>query len=86
MTMLVYHTNEPKAGRQFHNVRVVVRLVDQGEDSLPNDIARQLLLGDAGGDEARAREAWREAGLPLQGQIAVTDLDPVRRKVRGEHA
>ncbi|WP_406369712.1 hypothetical protein OG788_07865 [Streptomyces sp. NBC_00647] len=84
--MLVYRTNEPKAGSQFHNVHVVVRLLDQGEGTLSNDVARQLLVGDAGSDENRAQQAWRAAGLPLQGQIPVADLDPVRRKVRGEQA
>ncbi|MFF4542163.1 hypothetical protein [Streptomyces aureus] len=66
-------------------MRVVVRLLDQGEGTLSNDVVRQLLIGDAGGDEARAQQAWREAGLPLQGMIPVADLDLVRRKVRGEH-
>ncbi|WP_329303937.1 hypothetical protein OG410_41680 [Streptomyces sp. NBC_00659] len=84
--VLVYRVNEPKADTKFDNVRMVVRLVDLGEGTLPNNVARQLLVGDAQGDEARARQAWREAGLPLQGQIPVADLDPVRRKVRGEQA
>ncbi|MFF3412771.1 hypothetical protein ACFYW8_42920 [Streptomyces sp. NPDC002742] len=83
--VLVYRTNEPKAGTKFDNVRMVVRLVDLGEGPLPNGVARRLLIGDAGGDQARAKMAWHEARLPLQGQIPVADLDPVRRKVRGEH-
>jgi hypothetical protein len=82
--VLVYRANEPKAGTKFDNVRMVVRLVDQGEGTLSNEVARQLLIGDAGGDQARAQQAWREAGLPLQGLIPVADLEPVRRKVRGE--
>jgi hypothetical protein len=82
--VLVYRANEAKSGDQFKNVRMVARLVDLGEGTLANDIARQLLIGDADGSEERARQAWQEAGLPLRGSIPVKDLEPVRRKLRGE--
>ncbi|MGA5492557.1 hypothetical protein ACPCTG_32715 [Streptomyces pseudogriseolus] len=41
-------------------------------------------VGDAGGDEQLAAAAWKEAGFPLSGSIPVADLEPVRRKLRGE--
>lgn len=82
--VLVYRYNEPKAGGKFENVRMVARLMDLGEGTLGQDVARQVLIADAGGDEQRAQQAWREAGLPLTGSIAVTDLDPIRKKLRGE--
>jgi hypothetical protein len=82
--VLVYRYNEPKAGGKFENVRMLARLVDLGEGTLANDVARQLLIGDADGSEDRAAQAWRDAGLPLRGSIPVKDLEPVRRKLRGE--
>jgi hypothetical protein len=82
----VYRHNEPKASGGVHNVRMVVRLLDLGEGRMPNELARQVLIHDAGGDEALARRAWNEAGLPLTGSIAVADLEPVRQQVRHRSA
>lgn len=82
--VLVYRYNQPKSGGKFENVRMVARLLDLGEGTLANQVARQVLVGDAGGDEERAAKAWREAGLPLSGSIPVADLEPVRRTLRKE--
>jgi hypothetical protein len=82
--VLVYRHNEPKTGSKFENVRMVARLMDLGEGTLANHIAREVLVGDARGNEQQAAQAWRDAGLPLEGSIPVADLEPVRRKLRGE--
>ncbi|MDT3728222.1 hypothetical protein ROS62_26425 [Streptomyces sp. DSM 41972] len=82
--VLVYRYNQPKSGGKFENVRMVARLLDLGEGTLANQVARRVLVGDAGGDEERAAKAWREAGLPLSGSIPVADLEPVRRTLREE--
>jgi hypothetical protein len=58
--------------------------MDLGEGTLANHIAREVLVGDARGNEQQAAQAWRDAGLPLEGSIPVADLEPVRRKLRGE--
>ncbi|MFJ5212291.1 hypothetical protein [Streptomyces nigra] len=56
--LLVYRYNEPMAGTKNRNVRMIARLMDLGEGTLTQDVARQVLIGDADGDEARARQAW----------------------------
>lgn len=80
--VLVYRYNEPKGSGKFENVRMVARLMDLGEGAFSNDVARQVLIGDAGGNAERARQAWQDAGLPLTGSIPVADLEPVRAKLR----
>ncbi|MEU5181103.1 hypothetical protein AB0G49_13735 [Streptomyces longwoodensis] len=82
--VLVYRYNEPMAGSKTHNVRMVARLMDLGEGTLPQEVARQVLIGDAGGNEQRARQAWEAAGLPLTGPVPAPDFDRARRKLRGE--
>lgn len=82
--VLVYRYNQPKSGGKFENVRMVARLLDLGEGTLANQVARQVLVGDAGGDEQRAAAPWKEAGLPLSSSIPVADFEPVRRTLRGE--
>jgi hypothetical protein len=82
--VLVYRYNEPKRSGKFETVRMVARLMDLGEGTLGQEVARKVLIADADGDEQRAQQAWKAAGLPLTGSIAVTDLDPVRKQLRGE--
>ncbi|MER7937876.1 MULTISPECIES: hypothetical protein [unclassified Streptomyces] len=80
--VLVYRRNEQMAGSKTQTVRMVVRLMDLGEGTVPNRVARQLLIGDANGNEQRARDAWTAAGLPLQGAVDIAALEQVRSRIR----
>ena len=63
--VLVYRYNEPKAGQRNQSVRMLAHLMDLGADgALPNTTAKKMVLQEAGGDVARAQDAWMAAGLP----------------------
>jgi hypothetical protein len=41
-----------------------------------------MVLQEAGGDTARAQEAWAAAGLPATGPVSVDELDQARAAAR----
>ncbi|HEX6524198.1 MAG TPA: hypothetical protein VF070_29990 [Streptosporangiaceae bacterium] len=81
--VLVYRYNERKAGPGNQSVRMLAHLMDLGADgALSNTMAKKMVLQEAGGDVARAQEAWLTAGLPGAGPITIDQLEQVRTAVR----
>lgn len=60
--VLVYRYNEERADNRQHNVRMLAHLVDLGDGAISVNMAKKVLLDDAGGVVARAQGAW-EKGL-----------------------
>ena len=82
--VLVYRYNEPKAGQRNQSVRMLAHLMDLGADgALPNTTAKKMVLQEAGGDVARAQDAWMAAGLPAAGPVSVDQLEQARETARG---
>jgi hypothetical protein len=82
--VLVYRYNERKAGQRSQSVRMLAHLMDLGSDgAVPSTTAKNMVLQDAGGDVARAQEAWAAAGLPGAGPVSVTQLEQARAAARG---
>jgi hypothetical protein len=49
---------------------------------VPSTTAKKMVLQEAGGDVARAQEAWMVAGLPGTGPISVEQLEQARAAAR----
>jgi hypothetical protein len=80
---LVYRYNERKAGQRNQSVRMLAHLVDLGaEAAVPNTTAKKMVLQEAGGDVARAQEAWVAAGLPGTGPVTAEQLEQARAAAR----
>ncbi len=81
--VLVYRYNEQKTGQRTQLVRMLAHLMDLGVDgAVPNTTAKKIVLQEAGGDMARAQEAWAAAGLPGTGPISVGQLEQARAAAR----
>jgi hypothetical protein len=81
--VLVYRYNEHKAGQRNQSVRMLAHLVDLGaEAAVPNTTGKKMVLQEAGGDVARAQEAWVAAGLPGTGPITAEQLEQARAAAR----
>jgi hypothetical protein len=81
--VLVYRYNERKAGQRNQSVRMLAHLMDLGADgAVASTTAKKMVLEDAGGDVARAQEAWTTAGLPANGPISVEQLEQARAAAR----
>ncbi|MGP7999408.1 MAG: hypothetical protein ACLPKI_19145 [Streptosporangiaceae bacterium] len=82
--VLVYRYNERKAGQPNQSVRMLAHLMDLGGDGVvPGTMAKKMVLQEAGGDVARAQDAWLAAGLPEAGPVSVDQLEQARLAVRG---
>ncbi|WP_331743978.1 hypothetical protein OH809_44235 (plasmid) [Streptomyces sp. NBC_00873] len=81
--VLVYRYNEEKAGNRQHNVRMLAHLVDLGDGAISVNVAKKVLLDDAGGVVARAQGAWQSAGLPGAGTVTVAQLEKARAELQG---
>lgn len=78
--VLVYRYNERKTGQRNQSVRMLAHLVDLGGDgAVPSATAKKMVLQEAGGDVARAQQAWQAAGLPESGPVSVDQLEQARR-------
>jgi hypothetical protein len=83
--VLVYRYNEQKTGQRNQSVRMLAHLMDLGvEAAVPNTTAKKMVLQEAGGDVARAQEAWMAAGLPGTGPISADQLEQARAAAREE--
>ena len=81
--VLVYRYNERKSGSRSQSVRMLAHLTDLGSDgAVPSATAKKIVLEEAGGDVARAQEAWTAAGLPGTGPVSVGQLEHARTAVR----
>jgi hypothetical protein len=81
--VLVYRYNERKAGQRNQSVRMLAHLMDLGGDgAVPTATAKKMVLEEAGGDVARAQEAWLAAGLPGTGPVSVDQLEQARAAAR----
>jgi hypothetical protein len=81
--VLVYRYNERIAGPRNQSVRMLAHLADLGADgTLPGATAKKMLLHDAGGDVARAQEAWASASLPEDGPVTAGQLGQARAVLR----
>ena len=81
--VLVYRYNEQKTGQRNQSVRMLAHLMDLGVyAAVPNTTAKKMVLQEAGGDVARAQEAWMAAGLPGTGPISADQLEQARAAVR----
>ena len=49
---------------------------------MPNSTAKKMVLHEAGGDVARAQEAWAAAGLPGTGPVSADQLEQARAAAR----
>src|ERR1700733_13865530 len=80
--VLVYRYNERKTGQRNQSVRMLAHLMDLGGDgAVPSATAKKMVLQEAGGDVARAQEAWTAAGLPATGPVSVDQLERARAAV-----
>ncbi len=81
--VLVYRYNEQKTGQRTQSVRMLAHLMDLGPDgAVPSTTAKKMVLQEAGGDTARAQEAWAAAGLPGTGPISVGQMEQARAAAR----
>jgi hypothetical protein len=81
--VLVYRYNERKAGQRNQSVRMLAHLMDLGgEGTVPAVTAKKMVLQEAGGDVARAQQAWLAAGLPETGPVSVDQLEQARGAAR----
>ena len=81
--VLVYRYNEQKTGQRNQSVRMLAHLMDLGADgAVPNNTAKKMVLHEAGGDVARAQQAWTAAGLPGTGPVSVGQLEQAREAAR----
>jgi hypothetical protein len=81
--VLVYRYNERKAGQRNQSVRMLAHLMDLGgEGTVPAVTAKKMVLQEAGGDVARAQQAWQAAGLPETGPVGVDQLERARGAAR----
>jgi hypothetical protein len=81
--VLVYRYNERMAGQRKQSVRMLAHLMDLGADgAVPSTTAKKMVLEEAGGDVARAQEAWQAAGLPTTGPVSIEELEKARAAAR----
>jgi hypothetical protein len=81
--VLVYRYNERKAGQRNQSVRMLAHLMDLGVDgAVPNATAKKMVVHEAGGDVARAQQAWTAAGLPGNGPVSIEQLEQAREAAR----
>ncbi len=81
--VLVYRYNERMAGQRRQSVRMLAHLMDLGADgAVPGVTAKNMVLQDAGGNVAKAQEAWKSAGLPDTGPVSVSQLEQARAAAR----
>jgi hypothetical protein len=81
--VLIYRYNEQKTGQRTQSVRMLAHLMDLGADgTVPSTTAKKMVLQEAGGDTARAQEAWAAAGLPGTGPISVGQMEQARAAAR----
>ena len=81
--VLVYRYNERKAGQRNQSVRMLAHLMDLGaEAAVPSTTAKKMVLDEAGGDVARAQQAWAAAGLPDTGPVTADQLEQARAAAR----
>ena len=81
--VLVYRYNERKTGQRNQSVRMLAHLMDLGADgAVPSTAAKKMVLEEAGGDVARAQQAWTVAGLPGSGPVSVDQLEQARAAAR----
>ena len=81
--VLVYRYNERKSGQRNQSVRMLAHLADLGGDgAVPSTTAKKMVLQEAGGDVARAQQAWQAVGLPESGQVSVDQLEQARGAAR----
>ena len=81
--VLVYRYNERKTGQRNQSVRMLAHLMDLGVDgTVPNNTAKKMVLHEAGGDVARAQQAWTAAGLPGTGPVSAGQLEQAREAAR----
>ena len=81
--MLVYRYNERKTGQRNQSVRMLAHLMDLGVDgTVPNTTAKKMVLQEAGGDVARAQQAWTAIGLPEADPVSLDQLEQARLVVR----
>jgi hypothetical protein len=81
--VLVYRYNERKSGQRNQSVRMLAHLIDLGGDgAVPSTTAKKMVLQEAGGDVARAQQAWQAAGLPETGAVSVDQLEQARGAAR----
>jgi hypothetical protein len=81
--VLVYRYNEQKTGQRNQSVRMLAHLVDLGaEAAVPSTTAKKMVLQEAGGDVARAQQAWLAAGLPEAGPVSADQLEQARAAAR----
>jgi hypothetical protein len=78
--VLVYRYNEQKStGQRHQSVRMLAHLMDLGTDGVvPVATAKKMVVQSAGGDVARAQEAWAAAGLPAAGSVSIEQLEQAR--------
>src|SRR6202522_2947501 len=82
--VLVYRYNERKAGQRRQSVRMLAHLMDLGADgTLPAATAKKMALQAAGGDVARAQQAWAAAGLPSSGSVDAAQFEQLRAALAG---
>ncbi len=85
--VLVYRYNEQKAGQRNQSVRMLAHLMDLSADAaVPSSTAKKMVLHEAGGDVARAQEAWLAAGLPDAGPVSAERLEQARAAAREGNA
>jgi hypothetical protein len=62
---------------------MLAHLMDLGADgAVPSTAAKKMVLEEAGGDVARAQQAWIVAGLPGNGPVSVDQLEQARVAAR----
>ena len=62
---------------------MLAHLIDLGADgAVPSTAAKKIVLQEAGGDTARAQEAWLSAGLPGTGPVSVDQMEQARAAAR----
>ena len=60
---------------------MLAHLMDLGADgAVPNNTAKKMVLQEAGGDVARAQQAW--TALPGTGPVSVGELEQAREAAR----
>ncbi|MEV5358601.1 hypothetical protein [Streptomyces sp. NPDC052693] len=79
--VLVFRVNEKASATK--QVRMLAHLMDLGDGAIAVNLAKKILLDDAGGAVARAQAAWSEAGLPDSGAISVEQLQKARAGLQG---
>jgi hypothetical protein len=52
------------------------------DGAVPSTTAKKMVLEEAGGDVARAQQAWTDAGLPGSGPVSVGQLEQARTAAR----